>query len=81
MSSVFVITVDDILQGYFTSQEDAYNYILNEINKMQLGRGEDYSEDILELIESYNKFCEGYFEYFGTVDFNIFAERAGYMGK
>lgn len=81
MGSVFVITVDDILQGYFTSQEDAYNYILNEINKMQLERGEDYSEDILELIESYNKFCEGYFEYFGVVDFNIFAERAGYMGK
>lgn len=78
MSRIILIRSDCEVVGYTTSQERAYNYIMNKIEDVakysESFRKSRKSECIKELQKTYELYCNGQYEYFGTGYLDVIAE-------
>lgn len=79
MDSIIVILEEGIVKGFFIEQKDAYYYIFNTLEHLKRRDNDDYTEQMAELIESYDRFCNGPYDYFGIDSMDIYAERAVHM--
>lgn len=79
MDRVIIISEEGRVKGFFMNQEGAYNYILNTVERLKRENNDDYTEQMIELIESYDRFCNGAYEYFGIDSMDIYAECADNM--